>query len=64
MARCHMAWKPEPVYGFLYRLASKVHFVAPSRERLDAVLTQCLSWFNNPPADIDGLIGAGIGYLW
>ncbi len=42
----------------------QVHFIAPPREGLDAELTRCLKWINDPPAPIDGLVRAGIGHLW
>jgi Fic family protein len=42
----------------------RVHFIAPPRERLDAELARCLTWINEPPAPIDGLIRAGVAHLW
>jgi len=42
----------------------RVHFVAPPREVLDAELARCLAWIDDPPAEVDGLIRAGIGHLW
>lgn len=42
----------------------QVHFAAPPRERLDAELDRFLAWFNAPPADLDGLVRAGLAHLW
>lgn len=42
----------------------KVHFLAPSRDRLDAELGAFLAWFNAPPAGFDGLIRAGLSHFW
>jgi len=42
----------------------KVHFIAPPREALDVQVEQFLSWFNAPPADLDGLVRAGLAHLW
>ena len=41
-----------------------IHFEAPGRERLEAELTAFLSWFNNPPEGLDGLVRAGLAHLW
>lgn len=42
----------------------RVHFLAPPRERLEAELGRFLEWFEEPPADLDGLVRAGISHLW
>lgn len=42
----------------------KVHFEAPPRDRLEPELAQFLVWFNQPPANLDGLLRAGIAHLW
>jgi Fic family protein len=42
----------------------QVHFTAPPRDRLEAELDRFLAWFNTPPADLDGLIRAGLAHLW
>lgn len=42
----------------------KVHFVAPPREGLEAELAHFLAWFNSSPADLDGLVRAGLAHLW
>lgn len=41
-----------------------VHFEAPPRARLEKELDQFLSWFNQPPENLDGLLRAGIAHLW
>jgi len=42
----------------------KVHFIAPPRKGLDAELDRFLTWFNVPPAGLDGLVRAGLAHLW
>ena len=42
----------------------KVHFEAPPRSRLAGELTAFLRWFAAPPADLDGLLRAGVAHLW
>lgn len=42
----------------------RVHFTAPPREGLDAELDRFLAWFNASPADLDGLIRAGLAHFW
>lgn len=42
----------------------KVHFIAPPRDGLEAELARFLAWFNTPPADLDGLVRAGLAHLW
>ncbi|WP_296754692.1 Fic family protein [Thiobacillus sp.] len=42
----------------------RVHFAAPPRERLELEMERFLSWFNAPPADLDGLIRAGVAHVW
>lgn len=41
-----------------------VHFEAPPRDRLEKELNEFLSWFNQPPEMLDGLLRAGIAHLW
>lgn len=41
-----------------------IHFEAPGRGRLETEMEAFLSWFNNPPPGLDGLIRAGIAHLW
>jgi Fic family protein len=41
----------------------RVHFQAPSAERLDAEMAAFLDWFNAPPA-YDPVIKAAIAHLW
>jgi Fic family protein len=42
----------------------KVHFEAPPRKGLEAQLGRFLDWFNAPPAQLDGLVRAGLAHLW
>lgn len=42
----------------------RIHFSAPPRQGLDAELDNFLAWFNAKPADLDGLIRAGLAHLW
>jgi Fic family protein len=41
-----------------------VHYVAPPRERLDEEMQRFLSWFNQRPISLDGLIRAGLAHAW
>lgn len=41
-----------------------VHFEAPPRKGLEDELQRFIDWFNNPPAQLDGLVRAGIAHLW
>ena len=41
-----------------------VHFEAPPGARLGKELDEYLSWFNQPPKKLDGLLRAGIAHLW
>ena len=42
----------------------KVHYEAPPRLGLKRELRRFLGWFNQPPADVDGLIRAGLAHAW
>ncbi|HEX6398154.1 MAG TPA: Fic family protein, partial [Steroidobacteraceae bacterium] len=42
----------------------RVHYEAPPRERLEADMKRFLAWFNAPPAELDGLLRAGIAHAW
>lgn len=42
----------------------RIHFSAPPRQGLEAELDNFLAWFNAKPADLDGLIRAGLAHLW
>jgi Fic family protein len=42
----------------------RVHFVAPPLAGLKGEVNRFLAWFNSPPADIDGLVRAGLAHLW
>jgi|TARA_R110001606_G_scaffold327321_1_gene474218 Fic family protein len=41
-----------------------VHFEAPPRGQLKAELDAFITWFNQPPQGLDGLVRAGITHLW
>lgn len=41
-----------------------VHFIAPRRDVLEAMLNEFIEWFNAPPASLDSLVRAGIAHLW
>ncbi|MGP9644659.1 MULTISPECIES: Fic family protein [unclassified Halomonas] len=41
-----------------------VHFEAPPRGQLEAELDAFITWFNQPPPGLDGLVRAGITHLW
>lgn len=42
----------------------RVHYEAPPGNRLAQEMHAFLDWFNHPPADLDGLIRAGVAHLW
>jgi Fic family protein len=42
----------------------RVHYEAPPRGRLQAEMRAYLDWFNSPPADLDGLVRAGLAHMW
>jgi Fic family protein len=42
----------------------RVHYEAPPRGRLDAEMKRFLAWFNQPPAELDGLLRAGVAHAW
>lgn len=50
------------VSGRLYR--PTVHFEAPPRGQLESELDAFITWFNQPPQGLDGLVRAGITHLW
>ncbi|HAA46375.1 MAG: hypothetical protein XD36_2531 [Halomonas sp. 54_146] len=41
-----------------------VHFEAPPRAELESELDAFITWFNQPPQGLDGLVRAGITHLW
>ena len=41
-----------------------VHYEAPPRPRLERELKRFVQWFNAPPADLDGLLRAGVAHAW
>jgi Fic family protein len=42
----------------------RVHYEAPPRRGLEQELKRFLGWFNKPPADVDGLLRAGLAHAW
>jgi Fic family protein len=42
----------------------KIHYEAPPRRALERQLKTFVDWFNRPPADLDGLMRAGIAHAW
>lgn len=42
----------------------RIHYEAPPRERLETEMRGFVEWFNAPPADLDGLIRAGLAHVW
>lgn len=42
----------------------RVHYEAPPRDRLEREMRALIDWFNSPPADLDGLVRAGIAHVW
>jgi Fic family protein len=42
----------------------RVHYEAPPRRGLEQELKRFLGWFNRPPADMDGLLRAGLAHAW
>lgn len=42
----------------------RLHFEAPPREQLEEQLDAFLSWVASPPAQLDGLVRAGLAHLW
>ena len=42
----------------------KVHYEALPRNRLQREMDRFLAWFNAPPADLDGLLRAGLAHAW
>jgi transposase len=42
----------------------KVHYEAPPRRGLERELRRFLDWFNKPPADVDGVVRAGLAHAW
>lgn len=41
----------------------KVHFEAPSADRLEGEMSQFIAWFNQPPS-IDPVLKAGVAHFW
>ena len=42
----------------------RLHFEAPPRDQLEAQLEAFLDWIASPPAQLDGLVHAGLAHLW
>ena len=42
----------------------RVHYEAPPKERLEVEMNRFLTWFNRPPAGLDGLVRAGLAHAW
>lgn len=42
----------------------RLHFEAPPRDQLEAQLETFLSWIVSPPAQLEGLVPAGLAHLW
>ena len=42
----------------------RVRYEAPPRGSLNAEMKRFLSWFNSPPAGLDGLLRAGLAHAW
>jgi Fic family protein len=42
----------------------RVHYEAPPRLGLERELKRFLGWFNNPPAQVDRLLRAGVAHAW
>ncbi len=41
-----------------------VHFEAPPRRRLEREIGAFVRWFDDPPAELDGALRAGLAHLW
>ena len=42
----------------------RLHFEAPPRNQLERQLEVFLNWIASPPAELDGLLRAGLAHLW
>jgi Fic family protein len=42
----------------------RLHFEAPPRDQLEEQLEAFLAWVASPPAQLDGLVRAGLAHLW
>jgi Fic family protein len=42
----------------------RIHYEAPPRSALERELKRFVEWFNAPPADVDGLLRAGVAHAW
>jgi Fic family protein len=42
----------------------RLHFEAPPRAQLEQQLADFLAWIASPPAQLDGLVRAGLAHLW
>ena len=42
----------------------RLHFEAPPRDQLERQLEAFLHWIISPPAQLDGLVRAGLVHFW
>jgi len=42
----------------------RIHYEAPPQERLETEMRSFVGWFNRPPANLDGLVRAGLVHVW
>ena len=42
----------------------RIHYEAPPRSALEREFNRFVEWFNAPPADVDGLLRAGVAHAW
>jgi Fic family protein len=42
----------------------RIHYEAPPQERLETEMRSFIEWFNTPPANLDGLVRAGLTHVW
>jgi Fic family protein len=42
----------------------RVHYEAPPKQRLLGEMRAFVEWFNSPPANLDGLVRAGLAHFW
>lgn len=42
----------------------RVHYEAPPRDRLEGEMSRFLTWYNNPPQGLDGLVRTGLAHAW
>jgi len=42
----------------------RVHYQAPPSQQVPAEMERFLAWWSAPPADLDGMVRAGLAHLW